>query len=304
MFMEIAMNAPTGTMSYANSMNVMATSIVAPTSLTNEADIFDSLIHFIHLQRIAPLDQFVETPNLGGAAPRAAPTLRKRGPSALRTGSGGRLPIGTLPYLLLVYMNKLDTFSTWRAGPTARRGDAMVRVGSVMAMALMGQTLTLEPVAEWSNGAAIASSAQGANHSGTGTVGHRETWEDIGLGFATVLFTPGLTLSVGIVKRTFCVLISRPARAALGVGRSLSGASAREAAAKDDGETRNDDLIGDGTTIYEDIPIIITIILGTRHHRETYGTETLEKKLLATNGIGDKGDTSAAITINRRAFGT
>ncbi len=265
----------------------------------------DLATHFNLWERVAHMKLIINTPNLGGAAPCAAPTLRKRGPPALRTGSGGRLPTRTLPYSQLAYKNLHITPGTWRAGPTARRGDAMVRVGSVMAMALMGVTLTLVPVAEWSNGATVALDAQGANHSGTGTEGHSETWEVIGLGFAIVLFTPGLTLSMGIGKRTFGVLISRPTRAALGVGRSLSAASARETAAKNDGKTRNDDLTCDGTTIYAGIPVIIIIIIfGMLHHRETYGTRTLGMMFLMTNVNGDKGNTSAATTINRRTSGT
>jgi hypothetical protein len=75
--------------------------------------------------RMALVLEFIDTPTVGGAAPRVAPTLRKRGPPTPRKGLGGRLPTWTLSYRQQTCKNKLTTPGTCRAsGPAARRAAA------------------------------------------------------------------------------------------------------------------------------------------------------------------------------------
>jgi hypothetical protein len=75
--------------------------------------------------RMALVLETIDKPIPGGAAPRAAPTLRQRGPPTLLTGLGGRLPNWTLSTLLPTCKYMLTTPGICCAnGPAARRAAA------------------------------------------------------------------------------------------------------------------------------------------------------------------------------------
>jgi hypothetical protein len=172
----------------------------------------------------------------------------------------------------------------------------MVRVGSVMAMAIMAELLASEPEAGRSKGATAALDVQDVNRSGTGTKGHTGIQEGIGLGFVIVFSTPGHTPTGGIVKRTFGMFLFRPARAALEVERNSSSASARGPAIRSDGTRRNDVLAFGNTVIHEEIlTITITIGADTTCCEQAYETMTLAMTILMTNDDGyERGATAAA----------
>jgi hypothetical protein len=118
----------------------------------------------------------------------------------------------------------------------------MVRVGSVMAMALVAERPTLEPEAEEDDAEKADLDNLGAIHLNMGTLVNELIKGGLGLVFVTVPFTPGLTLTMGHAEGTFDMFVSRLARAGLAVGGSLSCPSRRHLAAVRKGTGVNSNL--------------------------------------------------------------
>ncbi len=171
--------------------------------------------------RVAPVPKINDTPIIGGAAPCAAPTLRKRGPPALRTGLGGRLPTWTLYNLQLGYMYTITTPGTCCAtGPAARRAPAMARLASAMAMAPVEVMMIARSVVVRSRPKADSTPAQATNLTTMGLTISLTTADGTGVKVSIGPYTPGHTGVVGILTGTYSVNVCRPAWVALGTARS------------------------------------------------------------------------------------
>ncbi len=242
-------------------MSVIASLAVSAVWMNAAEEITDEITH---MKRIAPVLKFNDTPNLGGAGPGVPPTLQKRGPPALRTGSGGRLPNWTSYNLQLGYRYKITTLGTCcAAGPTARRASAMVRLGSAMAMALTAAMKAAEPVVEVSRPTTASILAQAADLATTHLVKARTTVEGIGVVGFIVPYTPGHSAGYATLTKTYGMNVSRPTWAARGVARSLSSVSARGPAETASAEVRRNQ---DGPITYEGTHIIIVV-----YHVTGYG---------------------------------